>query len=275
MAQAKVVLITGAGSGVGQVTATHLAQQGYRVWGTTRDGRGPAGAPYITLQLELASDDSVRRCVQQVLDQAGRIDVLFNNAGFGVVGGVEETRLEQAQAQMEVFLFGIHRMVKAVLPHMRAQGGGQIINMSSSAATLALPFVGLYSAGKYAMAGFSEALRREVQSFNIKVSYLEATALRTEAADEIMVAADRVEAYSPLRDRAIRDFQNAIRHGKDPIVVAKAVQQLIETEHPRLVYRIDSQAKLLTLLKGVTPQRAWDALFGMYGRARGGTAGNR
>lgn len=265
----QVVLITGTSSGVGQATATLLAKKGYRVFGTSRDGQGPAGAPYPTLQLELASDESVKRCVGQVIKEAGRIDVLFNNAGFGVVGAIEETQLQQAQDQMDVFLFGILRTVKAVLPTMRAQRSGKIINMSSSAATLALPFVGLYSAGKYAMAGFSEALRREVQSFNIWVSYLEATALRTEAPAGVQYAADRIEDYSPLRDNAVRDFLSAIKHGKDPKLAAKTVRNIIETKKPKLVYRVDGQAKLLPFLKALTPQKGVDAMIGGYEKARG------
>lgn len=273
MKQQPVVLITGTSSGIGEATAKLLTKKGYRVFGTSRDGQGSPDMPYPTLQLELSSDESVRQCVQHVLDTAGRIDVLFNNAGFGVVGAVEETRLDQAQDQMEVFLFGILRMVRAVLPVMRAQRSGKIINMSSSAATLALPFVGLYSAGKYAMAGLSEALRREVQPFNISVSYLEATSFRTEAPEGIKVAADRIEDYSPLRDRAIRDFKRSMEHGKNPKMVAKTVRKIIETKKPKLVYRVDGQAKLLPVLKSITPQRGWDAMFGAYGKARGGVGG--
>jgi NAD(P)-dependent dehydrogenase (short-subunit alcohol dehydrogenase family) len=265
-----VVLVTGAGSGIGEATATLLADLGYRVFGTSRDGRSPPGAPYAMLPLELSSDESVERCVRSVLDAAGRIDVLFNNAGFGVVGAIEETTLDQAQAQMEVFLFGVHRMVRAVLPRMRAQGSGRILNMSSSAATLAFPFAGLYSAGKYAMAGYTEALRREVQHFGIDVSYLEATAIRTQAAEEMMVAADRIEAYTPLRDRVVRDFRDAIRGGKDPELVARAVRKIIESRKPKLVYRVDGQAKLLPVLKALSPRGLWDAAFAAYHRARGG-----
>ena len=171
---------------------------------------------------------------------------------------------------MDVFLFGLLRTIRAVLPHMRDQRSGKIINMSSSAATLALPFVGFYSAGKYAMAGLSESLRREMMGFNIWVSYLEASAFRTNAADEVIVAADRIEDYSPLRDNAIHDFQQAIRSGKDPKMVAKTVEKIIKTKKPKLLYRVDSQAKMLPLLKAFTPRRAQDVVFEGYAKARGG-----
>lgn len=269
----RVVLVTGAGSGIGEVTARLLAEAGYRVFGTSRDGHAPAGAPFTVLPLELSSDESVRACVGRVLDEAGRVDVLFNNAGFGVAGAVEETRLDQAQAQMEVFLFGVHRMVRAVLPGMRARRSGRIINMASSAATLAFPFAGLYSAGKYAMAGFSESLRREVLPLGIHVSYLEATAIRTQAPDELMTAAEPVEDYNPWRERAIHDFREGIRRGKDPVIVARMVRRVIEARNPRLVYRVDGQARLLPVVKALAPQRLWDLLFAGYARSRGGMGG--
>jgi len=260
----RVVLVTGAASGVGRATATMLAQRGYRVWGTSRDAQAVPGAPFAMVPLELTSDASVQQCVDTVMAQAGRLDVLFNNAGYGVVGAIEETTLQQAQDQYEVFLFGVLRMVKAVLPIMRAQEHGTIINMSSSASMVALPFVGIYSSSKSAMAGFSEALRYEVQRFGIRVTYLEATALRSEAAEAIQIAADRNDAYTPARDRAIAEFRQAIHRGKEPQIVADTVLHILQTSHPRLVYRVNAQAKLLPVLKTVLPQAAFDALFQAY-----------
>jgi NAD(P)-dependent dehydrogenase (short-subunit alcohol dehydrogenase family) len=264
MGDSKVVLVTGTGSGIGEATALLLAEKGYRVYGTSRNGKGRANRPYSTVQLELSSDDSVRTCVDYVLSEAGRIDVLFNNAGFGVIGAVEETTLAQAQQQMEVFLFGVHRMVRAVLPGMRRRRAGRILNMSSSANVMSFPYAGLYSAGKHAMSGYTEALRREMRPFGIAVSYLEATAIRTEAPEEVMIAEDRIDDYTPLRDRLIGDFREALRHGKPPAVVARTVLKAIEANHPRLVYRADGQAKLLPIVRKFTPDRVWDLLFDRY-----------
>jgi NAD(P)-dependent dehydrogenase (short-subunit alcohol dehydrogenase family) len=216
------------------------------------------------LPLELTSDASVQQCVDEVLARAGRLDVLFNNAGYGVVGAIEETTVQQARDQYEVFVFGVLRMVKAVLPIMRVQAHGTIINMSSSASTLALPFVGIYSSGKAAMAGFTEALRYKVAHFGIQVTCLEATALRSEAAEAIQVAADRTDAYTPVRDRAITHFQQAIHRGKDPQIVARTVLHILHTTRPRLVYRVNVQAKLLPVFRAVLPQAAFDALFRVY-----------
>src|SRR5690625_306682 len=258
----RVVLVTGASSGIGRTTATLLARHGYRVFGTSRDGVAPPGAPYEMVKLELSSDESVRQCVREVLSQAGRIDVLFNNAGFGVAGAIEETTVEQAQAQFEVFLFGIHRMLREVLPLMRSQQGGRVINMGSSASIFAVPYGGLYSAGKYAMAGYSEALRRELLPLNIWVTYVEATMISTEAADDIMVAADRIDDYTPLRDDALRLFRKAIKGGKDPEIVARAVHRLVEMQRPPLVYRVDTPARLLPMLKAIAPSGLVDRVLG-------------
>ena len=255
------MLVTGASSGIGRATAGRLASAGYRVFGTSRNGTGPDGAGYEMVQLELASDESVKQCVAAVLERAGRIDVLFNNAGFGVAGAIEETTVEQAQAQFDVFLFGIHRMLREVLPVMRAQGSGRVINMGSSASVFAVPYGGLYSAGKYAMAGYSEALRRELLPLGIWVTYVEATMISTEAADDIMVAAERIDDYTPLRDEALDLFRKAIRGGKDPAIVARAVHRLVEMQRPPLVYRVDTPARLLPMLKAIAPSGLVDRVL--------------
>ena len=269
----RVALVTGASTGIGRATATLLADRGYRVFGTSRDGRVPHGAPFAMVPLELSSAASVERCVAEVLERAGRIDVLFNNAGFGVVGAVEETTDEQAQAQLEVFLFGPHRLTRAVLPHMRARGSGHILMMSSSASTLAIPFAGLYSAGKFAMAGYTEALRHEVRGFGIGVTYLEATFIRTDAADDALITRAN-PAYNPWRDRAVRAFRTGIRRGKDPRIVAEAVAALVEELDPPLVHRVDRQARALPVVRSVVPDAFWDGAFALYRRLAGGTRGS-
>src|SRR5690606_35507590 len=159
----KVVLITGASSGLGRATARLLAERGYRVFGTSR--RPPADAPtggVEPLALDVCADASVAACVQTVLARAGRIDALINNAGYELGGALEEATLEEAQRQFETNFFGAVRMIRAVLPAMRRQGGGRIVNVSSLAGLAPVPFLGLYSASKFALEGYSEALRHEV-----------------------------------------------------------------------------------------------------------------
>ncbi len=161
MSEQKVVLITGASSGFGQAAASLLARNGFIVFGTSRqpDRGNPDG--YKMLRLDVCSDDSVNACIQILMEQAGRLDVLINNAGYGLGGAVEETAIHEAKSQFETNFFGTARMVRAVLPIMRKQGGGQNINVSSLAGLMGVPFRGFYSASKYAVEGYTEALRQD------------------------------------------------------------------------------------------------------------------
>src|SRR5215469_10116511 len=152
MASKPVALVTGASSGIGQATAELLAAHGFTVFGTSRvpDQRTRS---YTLLPLDVCSDASVEAAVQSLLDQVGRIDVLVNNAGYAMVGAIEETSMADAQAQLDTNLFGVLRMVKAVLPVMRKQGSGRIINVSSVVGHVAPPYVGLYATSKFALEG--------------------------------------------------------------------------------------------------------------------------
>src|ERR1700733_9888901 len=167
----RVVLVTGTSSGFGRAIAAALARDGHRVFASTRgsDAAVP-GAPHVTLDVTDAA--SVADCVAAVMN-AGRIDVLINNAGLGIAGAIEDTSDDEAHAQFDANFFGMHRMCRAVLPHMRQQGGGFIINMSSLAGQIAIPFQGFYSASKFAIEGYTEALRMEVRSFGVRVSMIE------------------------------------------------------------------------------------------------------
>ena len=173
-----VALVTGASSGIGQATAELLAAHGFTVFGTSRtpiqDKRS-----YTWLPLDVRSDDSVQAAVQSLLAQAGRIDVLVNNAGYVQFGAIEESSVADAQAQFDTNLFGVIRMVKAVLPVMRQQGSGRIINISSIVGHIAAPYGGLYAASKFALEGLSESLSAEVRQFGVSVSLVEPSYVNT------------------------------------------------------------------------------------------------
>src|SRR5262245_34601449 len=180
MSDKKIVLITGASSGVGQSTARLLSQNGYKVFGTSRNPDNSEAIPTVDmLALDVQAGDSVETCVTAVKSEAGRIDVLVNNAAYELAGALEETSIDEAKAQFEINFFGVVRMVKAVLPSMRQQKGGQIINVSSLSGLSSIPFMGIYSASKFALEGYTEALRMEVDPFNIHVSLVEAGFLKT------------------------------------------------------------------------------------------------
>lgn len=255
MSNPRVVLITGASSGVGQATARLLAQQGYRVFGTSRQpARARAIAGVEMLPLDVRSDESVAACVQAVIQRAGQIDILVNNAGYELAGAAEEISIEEAKAQFETNFFGVLRMVKAVLPLMRRQQQGQIINISSLAGLTPVPFMGVYSASKFAVEGYTDALRQEVRSFNVKVSQIEVGFLNTPMMAHRQVAAQPIADYAPQRQRAFDAFRDYETKGPGPELVADAVLKIITSRRPRLRYLVGQEAKSIALLKRFLPE---------------------
>src|SRR5262245_46422358 len=193
MPNQRVVLITGASSGVGQSAARLLSQRGYTVFGTSRHPTTADPTPAVEmLPLDVRADDSVRACVEAVVNRSGRLDVLINNAGYELAGALEELSSEEARAQFDTNFFGVVRMVDAVLPLMRRQKSGHIINVSSLSGLSAIPFLGIYSASKFAVEGFTEALRHEVKPFNIHVSLAEPAFLKTPMTNHRQLAANRL-----------------------------------------------------------------------------------
>src|SRR5881397_323930 len=162
----KIALVTGASSGIGQATAELLAKAGYTVYGTSRRGGGAGGRPFEVLPLDVTSDASVADAVTQLMQREGRIDLLVNNAGFGVApAGAEESSIAQAQSIFDTNFFGIVRMTRAVLPHMRARGNGRIINISSVLGFLPAPYMAIYAATKHAVEGYTESLDHELRNW--------------------------------------------------------------------------------------------------------------
>jgi len=212
MQTSKVVLVTGASSGFGRETVSLLSQSGFRVFGTSRKPSGSetrAGVEMV--QLDIDSDESVSRCVNTVQEKAGHVDVLVNNAGYVLTGGIEETSIEEAKAQFETNFFGAVRMTKAVLPTMRKRGSGQIVNISSLVAVLPVPFEGYYAAAKAALLAYSEALRHEVKSLGVKVSVVEPGFFRTNLAQTRRAAKETIGDYDGMRTRAVGALEDAFK----------------------------------------------------------------
>jgi len=175
----RVALVTGASSGFGQATAALLAAQGFQVFGTSRAPTHSTAGSFELLPLDVCSETSVQTCVQTILERTGRIDLLVNNAGFAQGGALEENSLEDARAQFETNVFGVLRVLKAVLPVMRRQGSGQIITVSSLLGVVAMPYLSLYASSKFALEGMIEGLYHELSPFHIKVSLVEPGFFRT------------------------------------------------------------------------------------------------
>jgi NAD(P)-dependent dehydrogenase (short-subunit alcohol dehydrogenase family) len=210
------------------------------------------------LTLDVCDDDSVVACVKTVSDRVGRLDVLVNNAGYELAGALEELSLAEAKAQFETNFFGMIRMVKAVMPLMRQQKGGQIINISSLAGLTTIPFMGIYSASKFAVESYSEALRLEVRPFNIHVSQIEPGFLKTPMMNHRQTAAGQISAYEPWRQRALAAIREYEEKGPGPDLVARTVLKIMTSEAPRLRYVTGRQAKFVSGLRRFLPEPAFE-----------------
>ncbi len=255
----QTVLVTGASSGIGQSTARLLAERGFTVFGTARKPDPKKRESFTMLALDVRSDDSVRACVEQVVAQAGRLDVLVNNAGYSLTGAAEETSVEEAKAQLETNFFGVVRMVNAVLPGMRAAGRGKIINISSLAGNTAIPYSAFYSASKFAVEGYSESLWYEIRPLGISVSLVEPGFVNTPIGEASPAAARPLPAYDATRKRMLAAFGHALEGGIPAEHVARRVLQIIGQREPRLRYRVGTQATWLPRVRSVVPWKVYAA----------------
>ncbi|MEX2156743.1 MAG: SDR family NAD(P)-dependent oxidoreductase [Gemmatimonadales bacterium] len=251
----QTVVVTGASSGIGQATARLLAERGFTVFGTARKPESTQSQGVTMVPLDVRSDESVRACVAQV----GRVDVLINNAGYAVTGAAEETSLDEAKAQFETNFFGIVRMVNTVLPGMRAAGAGKIINISSLAGNTAIPYSGFYSASKFALEGYSEALWYEVRPFGISVSLVEPGFVNTPIVEASPAAARTLPAYDASRKSMLTAFGHALEGGIPPEQVARRVLQIVEDRSPGLRYPVGAQATWLPRVRKVVPWKVYAA----------------
>lgn len=258
-----VVLITGASSGFGRLTAQLLACHNFRVFGTSRRASpGSSAGIFEMLPLDVQSDESVHGCVEIVLKRAGRIDVLINNAGYGLSGAAEETTMDEAQALFETNFFGSVRMVNAVLPYMRQQQHGHIINLSSVVGMAGVPFEGFYAASKHAIEGYSESLRYEVRPFNIHVSMIEPAGFETNFGSALQKASVPIEAYAEVRERAVSVLEeDMLQGGADPILIAAIVLRILQSPAPRLRYPAGNDAFVMAACKRLLPDVALEFMM--------------
>ena len=252
----RVALVTGASSGFGQATAVLLAAQGFQVFGTSRAPAHNTAGGFELLPLDVCSETSVQTCVQTILGRTGRIDLLVNNAGVVIGGALEENSLEDAQAQFETNVFGVLRMLKAVLPVMRRQGSGQIITVSSLLGVVTMPYLSLYSSSKFALEGVIEGLYDELRPFNIKVSLVEPTLFRTKF--DPQPPATPLAVYESARQSMMRFVRAEVEQGPDPEQVARRIVQLATSSAPPLRSYVGPRANLLVALRHWLPQRIFE-----------------
>ena len=251
------VLVTGASSGIGQAIAATLAEKGLTVFGTSRHAVDGAITPFTMLPLDVRSDHSVRACVGEVLERAGGIDVLVNNAGYALTGAAEETSIEEAKEQFDTNFFGVVRVTNAVLPAMRRAGSGKIITLGSLVGLLGIPFASFYSATKFAIEGYSEALWYELRPFGISVSMLEPGWVRTALTDAGRIPAHSLPVYEGPKQLAAASIRRYVADGLDSHRVTDRVLEIIDDPSPRLRYPVGGDATWLPRLKVVAP---WSVL---------------
>lgn len=254
-----VVLVTGASSGIGQAVASAFAAKGFEVFGTSRNPQRTEPIAGVELvQLDVTDAASVTAAVATVIQRAGRIDVLVNNAGSGVLGAAEESSITQAQQLFDTNFFGLVRLTREVLPHLRAQGSGRIINIGSVLGLLPAPYGALYAASKHAVEGYSESLDHETREFGVRVSVVEPGYTNTSFEANATDADSPIDSYAPIREHAKHVLAKAVRAGDDPAVVAQAVLKAATSRTPKVRYPAGPLARRLSLLKKVAPAALLD-----------------
>jgi NAD(P)-dependent dehydrogenase (short-subunit alcohol dehydrogenase family) len=255
-----IALVTGASSGIGEATANRLAAAGYKVYGTSRRGAQSGDRPFAMLPLDVTSDESVEAAVNELIRRDGRIDLLVNNAGFGVApGGAEESSIDQAKAIFETNFFGLIRMTRAVVPHMRRQGSGRIINIGSVLGFLPMPFGALYAATKHAVEGYSESLDHELRTLGVRVSVIEPAYTKTQFDANLLAPDSKLDEYREIRARLDKVIKKVIETGDEPSVVADVVLEAATADSPKLRYAAGSLANRLRLLRRFAPAGLVDA----------------
>src|SRR3954447_19350693 len=256
----KTAIVTGASSGIGEATAARLAAAGYKVYGTSRRGAQAGKRGFEMLTLDVTSDDSVALAVGEVIAAEGQIDLLVNNAGFGVApGAAEESSIAQARSIFETNFFGMVRMTRAVVPHMRLRGTGRIINMGSVLGFLPMPFGALYAATKHAIEGYSESLDHELRTRGIRVSIIEPAYTKTQFDANFLAPDSKLDEYREVRAALGNRLKQVIASAEEPGVVAEVVLKAAIAARPKLRYTAGGLASRLRLLRRFAPARLVDA----------------
>jgi NAD(P)-dependent dehydrogenase (short-subunit alcohol dehydrogenase family) len=258
--KSKIALVTGASSGIGEATAERLAKAGYKVYGTSRRGALAGRRPFEMLPLDVTSDESVEAAVSQVMRMEGRIDLLVNNAGFSVApAGAEESSIEQTRSIFDTNFFGIVRMTRAVVPHMRRQGSGRIINIGSIFGFLPMPYMALYAATKHAVEGYSDSLDHELRTQGIRVSVIEPANTNTRFDANLLEPDAKLDTYREARAAVGGRLKELIESADQPSVVADTVLKAAVAARPKLRYPAGGRAGLLQWLRRFAPAGVLDA----------------
>ena len=255
----KVILITGATSGIGKTCAEYLSIKGHKVYGT---GRNPShnNQDYTLIKMDVTDDQSVSDAVKDVISKEQKIDVLINNAGMGIAGSIEDTSIEEAKKQFETNFFGNLRVTNTLLPIMRKNKSGHIINISSIGGVISLPFQGLYCASKFAIEGLTESLNYEVKSHGIKVSLIQPGDFKTGfTGNRILADSSKDSIYKDQMNESLSIMEKDEQSGPTPDIIAKKIDSIISSNSPKLRYAVGMFIqKLAITLKKILPQSLFE-----------------
>ena len=259
----KIVFITGGSSGIGRAIGEFLQEKGYTVFGTSRNPEQVKNSNIKLLALDVCNPESIHKAVAQLLAETGRIDILINNAGVGITGPIEEIPINEIKNNFETNVFGPIEVMKAVLPQMRAQRSGLIINITSIAGYMGLPYRGVYSASKGALELITEAVSMEVKGFGIQVTNVAPGDFATNiAAGRYHAPVVAGSAYEATYGTTLAAMNEHVDSGSDPLEMAKAIYSIIQTKQPKLHYKIGAFTQRFSIvLKRVLPDRMYEKML--------------
>ena len=263
MSNQKVVLITGSSSGIGKSIGEFLKDKGFEVYGTSRNPKNYPNSKISLLELDVTQPKSISNCISDLLKKSSRIDILINNAGAGITGPVEEIQEEEIKRNFETNFFGPINMIKSVLPKMRQQNSGLIINITSIAGYMGLPFRGPYSASKGALELISEAISMEIKNFNVNITNVAPGDFATNiAAGRYHAPVKEDSAYKEKYQYSLDMMNDHVDEGSDPDLMAKAIFKIINNKSPRLHYKVGKlMQKFSIVLKRILPDRVYEKLL--------------
>ena len=261
----KIILITGASSGFGKITASYLSSKGHIVYGTSR--KQQSESEFRMLEMDVTKRETIKSCVKTIIENHGKIDVLINNAGMGIGGSLEMATEEEVDIQIKTNLIGTMNVCSEVLPYFRNQKSGKIINISSIAGVMGIPYQGMYSVSKFGIEGYSEALALEVAKFNIKVILVEPGDFQTGFTANRMISEATLnsEAYGYSFKKTLEIIEKEENNGLKPIVLAKKINSIINKKYPKFRYPVaNMEQKLSIFVKKVIPARIFQKILSSF-----------
>ena len=259
----KVILITGGSSGIGKAIGEYLLSKDYVVYGTSRSPENSTKSIFPLLAMDVRNPSSIADVISQIIQKSGRIDVVINNAGVGITGPIEEIPTQEMKNHFDTNFFGPIEVIQAVLPQMRLQKSGLIINITSIAGYMGLPYRGIYSASKGALEIITEALRMEVKSFGIEITNVAPGDFATNiASGRFHAPLVSGSAYEFSYGKTLQEINNQVDSGDNPEEMAKAIHKIIETKRPKIHYKVGAfMQKFSIVLKRILPDKMYEQLL--------------